>query len=132
MSEPCLFCDRTVHKILTENDFGYARLDNFPANSGHVEIVPRKHVDSWFDLPPAEQAKACRLLAQAKTLIVAEHGEPDAWTIGINDGRAAGRSIDHLHIHLIPRWEGDVKDPRGGIRQCAPNCDPDAWTKETR
>lgn len=131
MTEPCLFCDRTASVILTETDFGYARFDNFAANPGHVEVVPWDHVDSWFDLPLAEQTALCELLAQAKTLIVAEQGEPDGWTIGINDGRAAGRSIDHLHVHLIPRWHGDVPDPRGGIRQCAPNCTPDAWTAKT-
>ena len=133
MSEPpCLFCDPTASAILGESASWYIRLDAFPANPGHVEVVPKRHVDSFFDLDGAESAELYGALAYARNLVTEKWGEPDAWTIGINDGRAAGRSIPHLHIHLIPRWHGDVKDPRGGIRQCAPNCDPDAWTKETR
>jgi diadenosine tetraphosphate (Ap4A) HIT family hydrolase len=122
----CLFCDRTQHKILCESSGFYARFDNFPANPGHIEIVPKRHVVSFFDLTDDEIVEAYRLAVEARTLIDAEH-RPDAYTIGVNDGEAAGRSIDHLHIHLIPRHDGDVEDPRGGIRKAAPNWDPDLW-----
>ncbi|MFF5261336.1 HIT family protein [Actinomadura viridis] len=130
--EPCLFCDRTRHRILCESANWYVRHDAYAANPGHVELVTKRHVVSLFDLDGAESAELYGVLLYARRLLVAELGaEPDGWTIGVNDGRAAGRSIDHLHVHLIPRWHGDVPDPRGGIRQCVPNCNPDAWAAAT-
>lgn len=125
----CLFCqadDPSINRILCENDLFYARFDNFPANPGHIEIVPRRHVVSFFDLDDHEVLSAYTLMRTARNLIDEKYF-PEAYTIGINDGKAAGRSIDHLHIHLIPRRHGDVADPRGGIRRAAPNSDPDAW-----
>lgn len=124
---PCLFCDRSQHTILGESASWYIRLDNYRANPGHVEAVTRRHVVSFWDLDGDESAELTGVLAYARNLVEARFGTPDGWTIGINEGRAAGRSIDHLHVHLIPRHHGDVPDPRGGIRQCAPNCDPDLW-----
>ncbi|MGI5414254.1 HIT family protein [Actinomadura luteofluorescens] len=126
---PCLFCDRTASVVIGETRYWYIRLDGYPANPGHVEVVPFRHVDSFFDLNGSETAELYGVLTYARNLVADKFGEPDGWTIGINDGRAAGRSIDHLHVHLIPRHHGDVDDPRGGIRQCAPNCTPDAWTE---
>ncbi|MFI0410445.1 HIT family protein [Actinomadura sp. 3N508] len=125
----CIFCqpnDRSLNRILCENELFYARFDNFPANPGHVEIVPRRHVVSFFELDGHEVLSAYTLMREARDLIDEKYF-PEAYTIGINDGKAAGRSIDHLHIHLIPRHHGDVDDPRGGIRKAAPNSDPDAW-----
>lgn len=125
----CLFCqaeDPSLNRILCQNDLFYARFDNFPANPGHIEIVPRRHVVSFFDLDAHEVLSAYTLMCKARALIDEKY-LPEAYTIGVNDGKAAGRSIDHLHIHLIPRHPGDVDDPRGGIRRAAPNADPDAW-----
>jgi diadenosine tetraphosphate (Ap4A) HIT family hydrolase len=123
----CLFCDRTAHTILGESASWYIRLDVYPANLGHVEAVTKRHVVSLFDLDGDESAELHGVLAYARNLVAAKWGEPDGWTVGINDGAAAGRSIDHLHVHLIPRHHGDVPDPRGGVRQCAPRCNPDEW-----
>lgn len=126
----CIFCKRDdpdLNRIVAETATCYARLDNFPAAPGHVEIVPKRHVESFFDLTEAEAAEAHSLLQQMRDMISREVRTPDGYTIGVNEGRAAGRSIDHLHIHLIPRYHGDVPDPAGGIRQAAPNCDPAAW-----
>lgn len=125
----CIFCqadDPSLNRILCQNDLFFARFDNFPANPGHIEIVPRRHVVSFFDLDDQEVLSAYILMREARDLIDEKYF-PEAYTIGINDGKAAGRSIDHLHIHLIPRHHGDVDDPRGGIRRAAPNSDPDAW-----
>lgn len=125
----CLFCqadDPSLNRILCQNDLFFARFDNFPANPGHIEIVPRRHVVSFFDLDEHEVLSAYTLMREARDLIDEKYF-PEAYTIGVNDGKAAGRSIDHLHIHLIPRHHGDVDDPRGGIRRAAPNSDPDAW-----
>ena len=125
---PCLFCDRDAHEILGESYSWYIRLDAFPAAPGHVELVTKRHVVSLFDLDGAESAELCGTLSYARELVTARFGAPDGWTVGINEGRAAGRSIDHVHVHLIPRRHGDVPDPRGGIRRGLPNCNPDAWT----
>lgn len=125
--KPCLFCDRSAHTILGESASWYIRLDNYPAATGHVQVVPRRHVESLFDLTGREAEWLYPMLTMARDLVAAKWGEPDGWTIGVNDGKAAGRSIDHLHVHLIPRHHGDMPDPRGGIRQCVPGWDPDAW-----
>lgn len=128
--DDCIFCrrnDQSLNRIMCENDGFFARYDNFPAAPGHVEIVPKCHIESFFDLNDREVVEAYSLLIEAQQRIVKEYDPPDGYTIGINEGRAAGRSVDHLHIHLIPRYAGDVADARGGIRQAAPNCDPDDW-----
>jgi diadenosine tetraphosphate (Ap4A) HIT family hydrolase len=118
--------DPSVNTILVQSRRFYARYDNFPATKGHIEIVPKRHVVSFFELTPSEAREAYRLMAQAQRRLQ-EMYSPDGFTIGVNDGKAAGRSIDHLHIHVIPRYLGDVEDPRGGIRQIVPNYDPAAW-----
>lgn len=118
----CLFCDwhnSEKHKILLENDFCYARPDNFPVSQGHIEIVPKSHITSFFELEAEQLTKLFLLLKEAQTLIQVKH-KPDGYTIGINEGEAAGRTIDHLHIHIIPRYTGDVENPRGGIRNVIP------------
>lgn len=128
--DDCIFCrrdDESLNKIMCENDEFFARYDNFPSAPGHVEIVPKFHIESFFDLSDRELVEAYSLIVEAQQRIVKEYAPPDGYTIGINEGRAAGRSVDHLHIHLIPRYAGDVTDPRGGIRRAAPNCDPDNW-----
>jgi diadenosine tetraphosphate (Ap4A) HIT family hydrolase len=126
----CIFClreDPDLNRIMCENRKFFARYDNFPANPGHVEIVPKRHVESFFDLSAREIAEAYALMREVREVLDSEFERPDGYTIGVNEGRAAGQSIGHLHVHLIPRYNGDVKDPRGGIRQAAPNCDPDSW-----
>jgi diadenosine tetraphosphate (Ap4A) HIT family hydrolase len=128
----CLFCrpdDPNMNLLLAEADTCYARWDNYPASPGHVEVVTRRHVGSLFDLTRAEAADMWQLLRMARAVVEFCHGAPDGWTIGVNDGAAAGQTVPHLHIHLIPRHLGDVPDPRGGIRQCAPNNNPDAWSR---
>jgi diadenosine tetraphosphate (Ap4A) HIT family hydrolase len=111
---------------MCENASFFARYDNFPATEGHLQVVPKRHVESFFDLSEQEIAAAYALLREAQEQLEKKYA-PHGYTIGVNEGEAAGRSVDHLHIHLIPRYYGDVRDPRGGIRQAAPNCDPDSW-----
>jgi diadenosine tetraphosphate (Ap4A) HIT family hydrolase len=89
--------------------------------------VPKQHVESFFDLSAREIAQAYALMREVRDILDSEYEPPHGYTIGVNEGNAAGQSIRHLHIHLIPRYHGDVKDPRGGIRQAAPNCTPDSW-----
>lgn len=121
-SPECLFCDKDnteKNTILAENELVYARWDNYPVSDGHVEIVPIRHVDSYFDLTKPEVLAIHSLSLIAKEIITAKY-QPDAFTIGINDGAAAGRTIHHVHQHLIPRYEGDVPNPRGGVRHIIP------------
>ncbi|QFU85876.1 HIT family protein [Amycolatopsis sp. YIM 10] len=129
----CLFCktdDPSLNGVLIEKELFYVRWDNFPVAEGHVEIVPKRHVASYFDLTREEAAEAYEIIGQARDLLDKKY-QPAGYTIGVNEGRAAGRTIDHLHIHLIPRHEGDVPDPRGGVRGVLPGPDPDEWSSRT-
>lgn len=118
MLDKCLFCDKNnskEHTILCEDNLSYVRWDNFPVSDGHIEVVPIEHVESFFDLGSNQIDSIYKNMKKAKIIIDKKYS-PAGYTIGINDGVAAGRTIHHLHIHLIPRYEGDVKNPRGGVR----------------
>jgi diadenosine tetraphosphate (Ap4A) HIT family hydrolase len=118
----CLFCDRSnaqKHRIIAENELFYARYDNHPVTKGHSQIVPKRHIISFFDISAEDLRQMHDLLIKTKK-ILDERFHPDAYNIGINDGEAAGRTIGHLHVHLIPRYKGDVADPRGGVRHIIP------------
>jgi diadenosine tetraphosphate (Ap4A) HIT family hydrolase len=101
--------------VLFDDELAYVRLDNHSLSRGHVIVVPHRHVASFFDMTPAEKAAVIVLLDRAKAHIEAEHA-PDGYNIGVNIGAAGGQSRMHVHVHLIPRYAGDVPDPRGGIR----------------
>ncbi len=120
--EICLFCDRNnvkKHSIIAQNELFYARWDNFPVSKGHSEIVPKKHIESFFDLNKNDLSLLFDLIKKTKEIVVDKYN-PDAFNIGINEGVAAGRTIHHLHVHLIPRYKGDVKNPIGGVRHVIP------------
>ncbi|MCC7487237.1 MAG: HIT family protein [Burkholderiales bacterium] len=119
MASSCLFCDRARQRILCENALAYATPDSYPVNKGHTLIIPRRHVASFFDTTPQERLALFALLDEAKGLLDAAHG-PDGYNIGVNGGLAAGQSIMHLHVHLIPRYTGDREDPKGGVRWIFP------------
>ena len=101
--------------VLIENSIAYVRSDNNSLSRGHVLVVPRRHVASFFDMTKEEQDSVLSLLNQAQRLIQKEHA-PNGYNIGVNVGKAAGQSRMHVHVHLIPRYEGDVPNPQGGIR----------------
>lgn len=113
MAEDCEFC--RLDQVLFEAEEAYVRYDNNSLCKGHVLVVPRRHVADFFDMTAAEKASILELLDKAKALIAAEHS-PDGYNIGVNIGRAAGQSRMHVHVHLIPRYTGDVVDPSGGVR----------------
>lgn len=120
--DDCLFCDKDnpeKHRIILENELFYSRWDNFPVSKGHAEVVPKKHIESFFDLTLNEVYHMYRLIRRTKNLIEEEY-HPDAYNLGVNDGEAAGRTVHHLHIHIIPRYKGDVENPRGGVRNIIP------------
>jgi diadenosine tetraphosphate (Ap4A) HIT family hydrolase len=116
-ADDCELC--RLDQVLFEADEAYVRFDNNALARGHVLIVPRRHVASFFDMTAAEKLCAIDLLDRAKAHIDAEF-RPDGYNIGVNVGRAAGQARMHVHVHLIPRYTGDVADPRGGIRCVLP------------
>jgi diadenosine tetraphosphate (Ap4A) HIT family hydrolase len=113
----CELC--TPAEVIAENALAYARSDNHALSRGHVLVIPRRHVASFFDMSPDEQAAVLALLNQAQRSVQKEHS-PDGYNVGVNVGKAGGQSRMHVHVHLIPRYAGDVPDPRGGIRCVLP------------
>ena len=119
MSDPtsCELCKPEA--VIAENALAYARRDNNALSRGHVLVVPKRHVADFFEMNPEEQAAVLALLNQVERSIRKEHS-PDGYNIGVNVGKAGGQSRMHVHVHLIPRYAGDVPDPRGGIRCVLP------------
>jgi diadenosine tetraphosphate (Ap4A) HIT family hydrolase len=106
-------------RIKQENDFAIAFCDGFPVAEGHMLVIPKRHVASLFDLPEEEQAALWRLVALVRAKQMADL-KPDGFNVGVNDGMAAGQTVMHAHVHIIPRRKGDVADPKGGVRWVVP------------
>lgn len=119
MSDPCPFCALPAGRIVMANDLAVAIRDRFPVSPGHTLILPRRHVSSFFAVTEAERNAMMALLDVAKAGLDNEF-RPDGYNVGINDGPAAGQTVPHLHMHLIPRYAGDQQDSRGGIRWIFP------------
>lgn len=113
----CLFCEKKDY--ILENEMGYAVFDENPVNQGHMLIIPKKHVKDFFESDSVMRHELFALLDQAKSLLDKQY-HPDGYNIGMNCGEMAGQSIMHLHIHLIPRYEGDIENPKGGVRGVLP------------
>jgi diadenosine tetraphosphate (Ap4A) HIT family hydrolase len=109
----CELC--VARDAVAENSLAYVRYDNNSLSRGHVLVIPRRHVAGFFEMTADEQAAVLALLNQAQRLIQEEHA-PDGYNIGVNIGKAGGQSRMHVHVHLIPRYAGDVPNPQGGIR----------------
>ena len=122
----CPFCTLPPERILLTSAHGLIIRDGYPISPGHTLVIPRRHVDSFFNLTADERVDLLGLLDQAKAGIEKEF-KPDTYNIGINDGPAAGQTVPHLHIHLIPRYTDDVPDPRGGVRWIIPE-KADYWS----
>ncbi len=117
MTSPFLQLPQEAH--VASNALAFAIRDGFPVSPGHTLIVPRRLVATWFEASREEQVAMLELVDAVKAQLDAEFG-PDGYNIGINIGVAAGQTVMHLHMHLIPRFAGDVPDPRGGIRHVMP------------
>lgn len=115
----CPFCNIGNERIIVSNSLAVAFYDGFPVSEGHSLIVPKRHVSSFFDLTDEEKSAMLDLLEKMK-VIVDERFHPDGYNIGVNVGESAGQSIFHVHMHLIPRYNGDVPNPRGGVRGVIP------------
>ena len=111
----CPFCTLPPTRIVEENDYAVLIRDAYPVSVSHSLVIPKRHIGSWFEASAQERTAMLALLDLAKARIDQEH-QPDSYNIGINDGPAAGQTVPHLHMHLIPRYNGDVPDPRGGVR----------------
>ncbi|MFC3885565.1 HIT family protein [Bacillus songklensis] len=119
----CPFCSLPKENILLENDHVIAFFDKYPVQKGHLLIVPKRHIQTYFEASTEELASIHALLHEGKQLLDDKY-HPDGYNIGINVGEFGGQTVMHLHVHLIPRYKGDIEDPRGGIRKAIPNLVP--------
>jgi diadenosine tetraphosphate (Ap4A) HIT family hydrolase len=118
--KPCIFCHTAGEKLVVENALAQAVLDTYPVSVGHTLIVPRRHARTIWELTEEEYAACFALAREAKAIIAGRH-HPDGFNLGVNCEEAGGQSVWHAHIHLIPRYKGDVPDPRGGVRNVIPH-----------
>lgn len=118
----CLFCNWKNKKELffLENELVFAVFDNFAVSKGHLLFITKRHIKDFFETTKEERQAIFDLIDEAKKLID-EMFQPTGYNIGMNCGESAGQSIMHLHVHLIPRYDGDVENPRGGVRGVIPN-----------
>ena len=126
-TKKCPFCPPKEQEILETHPLAIAIKDSNPLTRGHSLVIPRRHVASFFELTVDERLAMSELLDRLKATLDKAHG-PDAYNIGINDGAAAGQTVMHVHVHLIPRYKGDADDPRGGVRWIFPR-KADYWTQ---
>ncbi|MBZ2174836.1 HIT family protein [Schnuerera sp. xch1] len=111
----CLFCNRQDLNIIAENELCFAIYDKYPVNLGHILIVPKRHYKNFFDSTEEEVTDIYKLAHKCKKILDDKY-KPTGYNVGININESAGQTIMHLHVHLIPRYNNDVMDPRGGIR----------------
>jgi diadenosine tetraphosphate (Ap4A) HIT family hydrolase len=115
----CFFCHIDKSEYIAESKYSFARFDGFPVSEGHVLIISKAHAQTYFDLSEVEQHDIMKLVTETKKILDKKFATSN-YNVGINCGLLAGQSIDHVHIHLIPRREGDKEDPRGGVRWVLP------------
>ncbi|WP_281951305.1 HIT family protein [Nitrosophilus kaiyonis] len=115
----CPFCNPSKEDIVMKNELCYARFDKYPVSNGHLLIIPFRHFDNYFDATKEEKIAIINLIDNAKNFLDNEY-KPDGYNIGVNVGYTSGQTIMHVHIHLIPRYKGDIENPRGGVRGVIP------------
>jgi diadenosine tetraphosphate (Ap4A) HIT family hydrolase len=120
VSPPCPFCALAPEHIVLDSAHAFVIRDRFPVSPGHTLVIPKRHVGSFFEATDAERADLTSLLSAARDELELQF-RPAGYNVGINDGAAAGQTVPHLHIHLIPRYDGDRADPRGGVRWVLPD-----------
>ena len=116
----CPFCKMTPSRIIASNDVVYAIRDSFPVSEGHTLVLPNRHVENWFEASEEEQQAIWKLTERIKKELDRELN-PAGYNVGFNVGTAAGQTVMHLHLHIIPRYKDDVDDPRGGVRYVIPS-----------
>ncbi|WP_457644295.1 HIT family protein [Persephonella sp.] len=115
----CPFCEPPPDEIILNNELCYARFDKFPVNKGHILIIPFRHFDNYFDATKKEKVAIIELIDEVKKFLDMNF-KPDGYNIGINIGESAGQTIFHVHVHVIPRYKGDMNNPKGGVRGVIP------------
>lgn len=122
MNQPakCFFCSLPKERVWLETEHAIAFLDGYPVSEGHALVIPKHHTPILHDLPANELNEVWALVAKVRGLLKEKHN-PDGFNIGVNEGEAAGQTINHAHVHIIPRRLGDVPDPRGGVRWVIPD-----------
>ena len=117
----CVFCNKIdKERILFDTANWIAFYDAFPVSKGHVLLVPKEHFETYFDLPDSYKDSIDYRISQIKAILDDKY-HPDGYNIGFNCGETAGQSVMHFHMHIIPRYKGDVDNPKGGIRGCIPS-----------
>lgn len=113
----CIFCEilKNQKYVVYENDLVFAILDEYPVSKGHVLIIPKRHVSDYFSLTLDEKKAMDEAITWLKERLDHMY-HPDGYNLGMNNGEASGQTVMHAHMHLIPRYKGDTKDPKGGIR----------------
>ncbi len=119
-NNPCIFCNIKKSDLIDENELAYLSYDSYPVTDLHCLIIPKRHVKNYFELTDEEIVACNKLIKKIKKEIENKDPTVKGFNIGTNSGKTAGQSIMHCHIHLIPRREGDVKNPQGGIRSVIP------------
>lgn len=117
---PCPFCRVDPKSLWFETKHGRVIHDAYPISKGHMLVVPRPHIQSVYDLDTDTQAALFKLVSDVRRRLNEKY-HPDGFNVGLNDGEAAGQTVMHAHIHVIPRWTNDVADPRGGVRWIIPD-----------
>ena len=120
-NNPCLFCSINESGVAHENDLAYASYDSYPVSKDHCLIIPKRHIQDYFDLSQNELIACDELIKILKNKIINKDQSVKGFNIGTNIGKDSGQSIFHCHIHLIPRRVGDVKNPQGGVRSVIPH-----------
>jgi len=116
--QDCIFCCN--RNIVIENELAYADYDTYPVSPGHCLIITRRHVSEYFQATAEEKAAIWALVDEMKVIIDRDY-KPDGYNVGVNIGEAGGQSVPHIHIHMIPRYKGDMENPRGGVRGVIPH-----------
>ena len=119
-NNPCLFCNPKASEVVYENDLAYASYDSYPVSDQHCLIIPKRHIVDYFELSNEELISCNDLIKIVKNEILNKDQTVKAFNIGTNAGKESGQSIMHCHIHVIPRREGDVENPQGGVRSVIP------------
>ena len=121
LNNPCLFCNTDNKEYIFENNLAYSTFDTYPVSEFHLLIVPKRHIKNYFELTNNEMIACNKIILLSKNKIEQMDQTIKGFNIGINCGKVAGQSIMHCHIHLIPRREGDVENPQGGVRGVIPS-----------
>jgi diadenosine tetraphosphate (Ap4A) HIT family hydrolase len=119
MREDCPFCSLSGAHVMARGRLTTTIRDTYPVSPGHTLVIPNRHVASFFEISDEEQAEVLAAVREVKIALDADL-HPDGFNIGLNVGPAAGQTVMHAHVHVIPRFHGDVADPRGGVRHCIP------------